>query len=127
MEQQFFLSNPPYTPGKFMNPIDLASKINKTSSYENISLEKKVNRLEKGIENIQNSLPPVKECKDVFLKTILYIMKNSEDYMKKFYEESPDYLQNNNILSMMETLSWLSKSDHKKKEILDDELENYFN
>ena len=87
MEQQFFLSNPPYTPGKFMNPIDLASKINKTSSYENISLEKKVNRLEKGIENIQNSLPPVKECKDVFLKTILYSMKNSEDYMKKFYEE----------------------------------------
>ena len=127
MEQQFFLSNPPYTPGKFMNPNDLASKINKTSSYENISLEKKVNRLEKGIENIQNSLPPVKECKDVFFKTILYIMKNSEDYMKKFYEESPDYLQNNNILSMMETLSWLSKSDHKKKEILDDELENYFN
>ena len=33
--EQFFLSNPPYTPGKFMNPLNLASNINKTSSYEN--------------------------------------------------------------------------------------------
>lgn len=126
MEQQFFLSIPPYTPGKFMNPLDLTSNINKTS-YENLTLEEKVNRLEKGLENIQYSLPSIDLCKEVFFQAILDYMKNSEDYMKKFYEESPDYLQNNNILSMMETLSWLSKSDHKKKEILDDELENYFN
>ena len=126
MEQQFFLSNPPYTPGKFMNPLELASNINKTSSYENLSLEEKVNRLEKGIENIQNSFPSVKDCKDVFFKTILDLMNNSENYMEDFYEESPDYYQNDSILSMMETLSWLSKSYDVKKELLDADLENYF-
>ena len=31
MEQQFFLSSPSYAPGKFMNPLELASNINKTS------------------------------------------------------------------------------------------------
>ena len=126
MEQQFFLSNPPYTPGKFMNPIDLASNINKTSSYENLSLEEKVNRLEKGLENIQNSFSSVKDCKDVFFQTIMDLMNNSEDFMKEFYEESPDYYQNESILSMMETLSWLSKKDNIKKEILDADIENYF-
>ena len=53
-------------------------------------------------------------------------MNNSEEFMKEFYEESPDYYQNESILSMMQTLSWLSKSDHIKKEILDADLENYF-
>ena len=127
MEQQFFLSNPPYAPGKFMNPLDLASSINKTSSYENLSLEEKVNRLEKGLENIQNSFPSVKECKDVFFQTIMNHMNQTEDFMKDFYEESPDYYQNESILSMMQTLSWLVTKDNDKKELLDTDLENYFN
>ena len=126
MEQQFFLSNPPYTPGKFMNPIDLASNINKTSSYENLSLEEKVNRLEKGLENIQNSFSTVKDCKDVFFQSIMNRINQSEDFMKDFYEESPDYYQNDSILSMMETLSWLAMKDTDKKELLDTDLENYF-
>ena len=53
-------------------------------------------------------------------------MNNSENYMKDFYEESPYYYQNDSILSMMETLSWLSKSYDVKKELLDSDLENYF-
>ena len=126
MEQQFFLSNPPYTPGKFMNPLDLASNINKTPSYENLSLEEKVKRLEKGLENIQNSFPSVKDCKDVFFQTIMNRINQSEDFMKDFYEESPDYYQNESILSMMQTLSWLAMKDTDKKELLDTDLENYF-
>ncbi len=126
MEQQFFLSKPPYTPGNFMNPLSLASNINKTPSYENLTLEEKVNRLEKGLENIQNSLPSVNNCKDVFFQTIMDQMNNSEEFMKEFYEESPDYYQNDSILSMMETLSWLSKKDNIKKDILDADIENYF-
>ena len=126
MEQQFFLSKPPYTPGKYMNPLELASNINKTSSYENLTLEEKVKRLEKGLENIQNSLPSVNNCKDVFFQTIMEQMNNSEEFMKEFYEESPDYYQNESILTMMETLSWLAKKDNVKKEILDADIENYF-
>ena len=126
MEQQFFLSSPSYTPGKFMNPLELASNINKTSSYENLTLEEKVKRLENGIINIQNSLPSVDNCKDVFFQTIMDLMNNSEEFMKEFYEESPDYYQNESILSMMETLSWLAKKDNVKKEILDADIENYF-
>ena len=125
MEQQFFLSAP-YNPGQYLNPVQLASKISKTSSYENLTLEEKVQRLEKGLEKIQNNTPDVKNCKEVFFQTIMNLMNNSEDYLKDFYEESPDYFINESILSMMQTLSWLSYPDNIKKEILDKDLENYF-
>ena len=43
--------------------------------------------------------------------------------MKDFYEESPDYQPDN----MFDTLIWLSHSDEEKNDILDKELEEYFN
>lgn len=125
MEQQFFLSVP-YSPGNYLNPVQLASKISKTASYESLTLEEKVQRLEKGLEKIQNNIPNVNNCKEVFFQTIMNLMNNSEDFMKDFYEESPDYFTNESILSMMQTLSWLSYPDNIKKDILDKDLENYF-
>ena len=47
---------------------------------------------------------------------------DKEEYMKDFYDESPDYHTNN----MVNALIWLSYSDLEKKKILDDELEDYF-
>ena len=125
MEQQFFLSAP-YNPGQYLNPVQLASKIYKTSSYENITLEEKVKRLEKGLEKLQKNMPNVDNCKEVFFQTIMNLMNNSELHLKDFYEESPDYFTNESILSMMQTLSWLSYPDNIKKEILDKDIENYF-
>ena len=47
---------------------------------------------------------------------------NKEEYMKDFYEESPDYHTNN----MVNALIWLSYSESEKKKILDEELDDYF-
>ena len=62
----------------------------------------------------------------IFKNTIQKHIDNDESKYD-FFNESPDYNENNSILSMMETLSWLSYSDKIKKELLDKELEEYFN
>ncbi len=116
-----FFTNPTH----FWSPLDLA-KLNKTSSYEKLSLEEKVQKLEKNIIDIQNNLPKSDHCKMIFKNTIQKHIDNDESKYD-FFNESPDYNENNSILSMMETLSWLSYSDKIKKELLDKELEEYFN
>ena len=46
-------------------------------------------------------------------------------FLKEHYSESPDWKINNNINSMINTLIWMTYSDEEKKEILDEELEDY--
>ena len=48
--------------------------------------------------------------------------RNKEEYMKDFYEESPDYHINN----MFDSLIWISYSNTEKNKILDEELDDYF-
>ena len=55
---------------------------------------------------------------------IIEIIENSEDYLRDFYEESPNYTFNKEFVNK---LIWLTYSDKGKKEILDEELEEYFN
>ena len=57
------------------------------------------------------------------MNRIKIISDNSSEYMKDFYEESSNYQPDN----MFDTLIWLSYSNKEKKDILDRELEEYFN
>ena len=50
---------------------------------------------------------------------------NGPLFLKDHYSESPDWKINNNINSMINTLIWMTYSDEEKKEILDEELEDY--
>ena len=114
------------TSSNYWNPISLASTIKRTPSDESLSTEDKLKR------RIDSMETAVEECKNILKihnKNILYFNKridelsmNKEEYMKEFYDESPDYHTNN----MINALIWLSYSDLEKKKILDDELEDYF-
>ena len=55
---------------------------------------------------------------------IIEIIENSEEYLRDFYDESPNYTFNKEYVNK---LIWLTYSDKEKKEILDEELEEYFN
>ena len=46
---------------------------------------------------------------------------------REFYSESSNWFQNNNFENMIETLVWLSRNNEEKKEILDEDLDDYFN
>ena len=46
-------------------------------------------------------------------------------FLKEHYSESPDWKNNNNINSMINTLIWMTYSDEEKKNLLDEELEDY--
>ena len=116
---------------KYWNPIDLAtSQINTTEPYENLSLEDKVSRLENHIEDFKHHYNELNQCKDIFFTRMFKFFKDLEEdkytYLREFYEESPNYDENTNIISMFNTLAWLSYSDNKKKYILDDDLNDYF-
>jgi len=54
---------------------------------------------------------------------IIEIIENSEEYLGDFYNESPNYTFNKEFVNK---LIWLTYSDKEKKEILDEELEEYF-
>tara|TARA_B100000282_G_C31730569_1_gene490716 strand:- start:98 stop:472 length:375 start_codon:yes stop_codon:yes gene_type:complete len=111
----------------FWNPLDLAATVNKTSSYENLSLEDKLVRLETSLKDIQKSIPDTNECKKVFFDCINdYIENNSNESNKDFYDESPYFSQNDKIIDMMKTLVWINHTDEMKRKILDQELNNYF-
>ena len=111
----------------FWNPLDLATSLHKSVSYESLSLEDKLARLENSFSNIQKSLPDTQECKKVFFDCINnYIENNSNESNKDFYDESPYFSQNNKIIDMMKTLVWINNTDEMKKKILDEELDNYF-
>lgn len=124
MNNQTFFTNPTH----FWSPLDLASvsKINRTPSYEKLSLEEKVKKLENNLIEIQINLPNTENCKSVFINAIQKHVNNDESKYD-FFNESPDYNENNSIIKMMETLAWLSYTDKIKKDLLDKELEEYFN
>ena len=46
-------------------------------------------------------------------------------FLKEHYSESPDWKNNNNINNMINTLIWMTYSDEEKKNLLDEELEDY--
>ena len=110
----------------YWNPISLASTINRTPSYESLSTEDKLKRR---LDTMENAVEECKNILEIHNKNIYYFNKrideiclNKEEYMKDFYNESPDYYTNN----MIDALIWLSYSDSEKKKILDNELDNYF-
>ena len=45
---------------------------------------------------------------------------------REFYSESSNWYTNTDFKNVIDTLVWLSYSDDEKKEILDDELDEYF-
>jgi len=68
------------------------------------------------LQNIENS------CR--YNTRILEIINNSEEYLKDFYDESPNFTFSKDWINK---LIWLTYSDRDKKQILDRELEEYFN
>jgi len=67
------------------------------------------------IQNIENM--------NTYNTRIIEIIENSEEYLGDFYNESPNYTFNKEFVNK---LIWLTYSDKEKKEILDEELEEYF-
>lgn len=114
------------TASNYWNPISLASTINRTPSFETLSPEDKLKRrldtMETAVEECKNILEIHNKNIHSFKNRIDEICVNKEEYMKDFYEESPDYNTNN----MIDALIWLSYSDSEKNKILDNELEDYF-
>lgn len=111
---------------QYWNPISLTASIKKTASYESLSDEEKLQRRVKKIEGV------VEQCNHIhsimndfeqkFNNRMEEISNNSCNFIKEFYEESPNYQSDN----MFDTLIWLSYSDKEKKNILDDELKMYY-
>ena len=125
MNTNQLMLNPTVAP--YWNPITLASNIKKTPSYESLSaedkLKRRLDRIETAVEDCNYIINNHNENIQNFMNRIKTISDNSPQYMKDFYEESPDYQPDN----MFDTLIWLSHSNEEKKDILDKELEEYFN
>ena len=54
-------------------------------------------------------------------------MKSKVDWMNDFYEESPNWDQNNDINTMESTIKWFHLNESEKEQELDDDLLLYFN
>lgn len=125
MNTNQFMMNPNTAP--YWNPVILASTITKTPSYESLSPEDKIKRrldkMETAVEDCNFIINNHNKNIEKFINRIKIISENSSEYMKDFYEESLDYQSDN----MFDTLIWLSHSKEEKKDILDRELEEYFN
>ena len=125
MNTNQFMLNPTVAP--YWNPITLASNIKKTPSYESLStedkLKRRLDRIETAVGDCNFIINNHNGNIEKFMNRIKTISDNSSQYMKDFYEESPDYQPDN----MFDTLIWLSHSNVEKKDILDKELEEYFN
>ena len=67
-------------------------------------------------QNIKNS--------SFFNMRINELVYKSDDYLGDFYNESPNFLCDKEFVLK---LIWLTYSDKEKKNILDNELELYFN
>ena len=59
---------------------------------------------------------------------MMKILNNQEISVveREFYSESSNWYTNTDFKNVIDTLVWLSYSDDEKKEILDDELDEYF-
>ena len=112
---------------QYWNPLELVSTINKSESYENLSLEDKVNRLEKKMKDFQSLSDYINFSKNVYISRINNLILNTKvNNLRELYEESPNYYTDN-ITIMFNNLIWLSYSDDEKKVYLNQELEEYFN
>ena len=60
---------------------------------------------------------------------MLEILDNQELSLveREFYSESGNWYQNNDYENMIHTLIWLSRNKEEKKEILNGDLDDYFN
>lgn len=47
-------------------------------------------------------------------------------YLREHLSESPNYYTNINLYKMIDTLIWLTRTEVEKKDVLDRELELYF-
>ena len=61
-----------------------------------------------------------------YINIIKIINKENRRYMKDFYTESPNWLENLEVKYINKTLKWINKSNTDKKRILDNELDEYF-
>ena len=59
---------------------------------------------------------------------MMKILNNQEISVieREFYSESSNWYMNTDFKNVIDTLVWLSYSDDEKKEILDNELDEYF-
>ena len=108
-----------YDINNYWNPLSLG----KTNSYENLSLEDKVIKLEEQVKEIHTNNDLVSK---IFKSRMKDLINLDIDYVREFYEESPNFRTNNDIISMVNTLSWLSYSDEEKKSMLDEDITKHF-
>lgn len=66
---------------------------------------------------------------DIYRERIMEILNNQDIPIleREFYSESGNWYQNNDFQDMIDTLVWLSRNNKEKKEILDEDLNDYFN
>ena len=66
---------------------------------------------------------------DIYRDRIMEILNNQDIPIleREFYSESGNWFQNNDFENMIHTLVWLSRTNEEKKEILDEDLDDYFN
>lgn len=66
---------------------------------------------------------------DIYRERIMEILNNQDIPIleREFYSESPNWFQNNDFQDMIDTLVWLTRNNEEKKEILDEDLDDYFN
>jgi|TARA_Y100000389_G_C17208492_1_gene387276 hypothetical protein len=116
----------PVEPEHYWDAIDLTKSISKTPSFESLTheeqIQKRLDRMETAVKECNNIVDIHNNNVNNFNKRINEIINKSNNYMKEFYEESPNYSPDN----MINTLIWLSYLNIEKKDILDGELDNYF-
>jgi hypothetical protein len=111
----------------YWNPVILASNIQRTPSFESLSkeeqLKRRLDRMETAVNDCNYIINSHNKSLEKFNKRINDIISNCGEHMIDFYEESPDFEPD----CMVDTLIWLTYSNEEKKDILDKELEEYFN
>ena len=116
----------PVEPEHYWDAIDLTKSISKTPSFESLTheeqIQKRLDRMETAVKECNNIVDIHNNNVNNFNKRINEIINKSNNYMKEFYEESPNYSTDN----MIDTLIWLYYLDNEKKKMLDEELDNYF-
>ncbi len=73
-------------------------------------------------QNIQNYI------QTSYKEKILEILNNQDIPFidREFYSESPNWYTNQDMKSMIDTLVWLTYTKEEKKDILNNELNEYF-
>ena len=66
---------------------------------------------------------------DIYRDRIMEILNdmNIPILEREFYSESGNWFQNNDFENMIHTLIWLTRNNEEKDEILNEELDDYFN